>query len=256
MAARASCRIAQSTPHGAVAGRFHGKHLVCQRLRGGRRGIMSLLTQIDTVSVQYVVFRLASCPEDTDFLEDLGMDDSKSLDEMRELINSSGLPDISELLLDEPFRHQKKPWRRRFRSRYSDSSFPVFYASLEARTAEEEVKYHFANVFGGNVRRERTSYYWRFSCRFEGTAKDLRPMLDEWPDLIHLEDYRFCNGLGREARAIRLDAFLAPSARRRGGTNVPVFERRALSNVNRLERVSVTSGPTGRSWITVVDSSR
>ncbi len=55
-------------------------------------------------------------------------------------------------------------------------------------------------------------------------------MQDTWRDLIHGNDYTFCNRLGAEAVSQDLDGLLAPSVRKPGGTNVPVFSRRALSN--------------------------
>ena len=68
-----------------------------------------------------------------------------------------------------------------------------------------------------------------------------------WPDLVHPTDYKFCNKLGADAASSGLDALLTPSVRRAGGTNLPVFARRALSNVDQLEMVSLTVDPASKS---------
>ena len=81
-------------------------------------------------------------------------------------------------------------------------------------------------------------------------------MESAWPDLVHSTDYTFCNKLGAEATRSGLDALLAPSVRRAGGTNLPVFARRALSNVDQLEMVSLTVDPSSRSVVVVPVNSR
>ena len=48
--------------------------------------------------------------------------------------------------------------------------------------------------------------------------------------MIHDTDLSFCQDLGREAIDKKIEGFFAPSARREGGTTVPVFERAALSD--------------------------
>jgi hypothetical protein len=54
-----------------------------------------------------------------------------------------------------------------------------------------------------------------------------------WPELVDVDEakaYPFCQRLGREAHEAGIAGFLTPSARRVGGTNVPVFSRPALTN--------------------------
>ena len=71
-------------------------------------------------------------------------------------------------------------------------------------------------------------------------------MQPTWPDLMHGSDYTFCNRLGTEAVSADLHGLLAPSVRRSGGTNVPVFAREALSNPREQSLVEVTCGtPNG-----------
>ena len=181
------------------------------------------------------VFRLAIYRGNDEFMRELGLD-RKSREEMTALLASSDGGDLLEELCEAPFR----PKRRRFWvSRFSDGSFPVFYCSLEAETAEAEAR-HWFSKFAGRPQGERRAWYQRFRCDFDGSVKDLRPRRAEWQQLTHDTDYRFCNGLGAEARAEDLDGLLAPSARRSEGTNVPVFKRSAISNPQILPAVQLT----------------
>ena len=70
-------------------------------------------------------------------------------------------------------------------------------------------------------------------------------MQAEWPKLTHDHDYELCNRLGAEAVAMKpmkLDGLLAPSARKKDGTNVPVFTRKAIHN------------PRGNGWVEIACS--
>ncbi len=122
------------------------------------------------------VFRLAIVPSG-DFAKSLGFDE-QSTEELRQTIAAAGYKAGLNELLDSPFR--RKPER----SRFSDGSFPVFYSSLDTETAEAESRYHLPRYMG-RPEHDRTMYFRRFSCRFEGVEKDLRPKLGEWPDLVH-----------------------------------------------------------------------
>ena len=70
-------------------------------------------------------------------MSELGFDPGSG-DELRELLAYSGYGAQFDELLDGPF--QPKP-RLRSRTRFSDGSFPVFYSSLDAVTAEAEIGY-------------------------------------------------------------------------------------------------------------------
>ncbi len=195
-----------------------------------------MLDNIDLVSCQFEVYRLASFQSDEEFLHRQGMGDARSLGELKELFRSSSVRSGEDSFLDGPFRRNQF-WKRK--TRFSDGSFAVFYASLEIETSEAEVKHWFGHDLA-DVACEHPRYYWRFKCDFEGTTKDLRPTQEQRPDLMNSTDYRYCNALGLEAVRSGLDALLAPSVRRCGGTNVPVFARRALNNARRLGMVSMT----------------
>ncbi len=190
------------------------------------------------------VFRLAALEAAPDLLDSLGMDAAAAAG-LVELLRSRGILEPLEAIWDAPFRS-----RRRLRvSRFSDGSFPVFYAALDEDTAAAEVLYWFAKLTG-NPSKPHTRLYTRFSVTFEGTVKDLRAKRGEWPGLTRDSDYAFCNRLGAEAVAAGLDGLLAPSARRDGGTNLPAFRRAALRDPEERGTVAATWDPsTGRATL-------
>jgi hypothetical protein len=79
-------------------------------------------------------------------------------------------------------------------------------------------------------RKSATYYYVCARCHFSGVVADLRPYTAEWRFLTANDGYVECNSLGQEAAESGLDGLLAPSARRLGGTNVPVFQKRSLTS--------------------------
>ncbi len=201
-----------------------------------------MLEKIISQSCEEVLVRFASYQKDENFLRDQEMSPEQIV-EMKELLNSRGISDSLEELVDEPFKQKRRLSNSGYlKSRFSDGSFPVGYFSLEPETAEAEVRYWFYKGFAGKPHGSRTAWYRRFTCDFRGHTKDLRPMQDTWPDLMHDNDYTFCNRLGSEAVSRDLDGLLAPSVRKPGGTNVPVFFRRALSNPRQHSLVDIRRG--------------
>ena len=201
-----------------------------------------MLDQIPTERRQYPVFRMAAYLEDNDFLQDDNRFDQQRSAELIDLLRETGTRDSLEELLEDPFRPKRRLQSRS--TRFSDGSFTVFYGSLELETAETEVRHHMCNGFSGKPDRRRVAWFQCFRCHFDGYVKDLRTKQEEWPDLTHKNDYGFCNKLGAEAKETSLDGLLAPSARRNGGTNLPVFARSALSDPRDLEPVQVSCDPS------------
>ena len=183
------------------------------------------------------IFRLANVPLDGDFIAELEID-SEGNDELREMLAAVGHSANPNELCDGPFRPKR---RLRRRTRFSDGSFPVFYSSLDAGTADAEVRYWLPN-FMGKPQVPRKTYFQRFSCTFDGMDKDLRPKVTEWPDLTHRCDYTFCNQLGAEARKLGIDGLVTLSARC-DGTNLPIFKRQAISNPEMGDVVAMTFYP-------------
>lgn len=188
-----------------------------------------MLEKLPSIATDETIYRYANQRKAIETLQKMGLDPD-AIGEMLDLLGA-GSEDVNlEGLLDAPF-DPKPQLERRFpeETRYSDGSWRVSYNALERETAEKEVYHHYVKSAVGDLSKKRPAYYSSFSSRFRGIAKDLRPKLDEWPLLTHGSDYSFCQVLGREAVS-KFDGLLAPSARREGGTTVPVFNRRALSN--------------------------
>ena len=205
-----------------------------------------LLGALATRSKRRRIHRLQSNPVG-DFLTELGLD-PQSDKELREIRSKAGYRPDPNALLDAPFGMKR---RYREHSRFSDGSFPVFYSSLDMETAQAEICFHFLKYCGApeNI---RPVHYQQLSCTFDGSEKDLRSKLAEWPHLTHETNYAFCNKLGAEARESGVDGLVTPSARH-DGTNLPVFNRKALSNAQLGEVVQLRLNPaTGKYSITVV----
>ena len=192
-----------------------------------------MLSALPPETCSHRVFRLAYRQSINGFLQQQDFN-AEDIGEVAALLRSAGIRDSLEALSDDPFR-------RKSATRFSDGSFPVFHCSLEAATAEAETR-HRLPQFVDQSDTPRTVWYSRFACDFNGTVKDLRRKQADWPDLTH-DDYGFCNRLGKEAVAEGLDGLLAPSARRAGGTNLPVFRRRAIDNPGDLTTVAATYDP-------------
>ena len=203
---------------------------------------MTLLESISTETLRADAFRFAIQVRAVEFLREQGFDD-ESVSEMLELLGARGFSDAPDELCDGPFRSKPQLQKEMGGGRFSDGSFPVFYSALEPETAEAEIQYHFAKS-AGTPTGLRTAYYSRFSCRFHGVVKDLRPKHADWPDLTHSSDYQFCKILGKEAVILELDGLETPSARRSDGTNLPVLRRPAISNPVVHTLVALTLDPS------------
>ena len=199
-----------------------------------------MIEEAQSQKIRRRVFRFAAIPEMDEFLAELDLD-AQSNDELRDLLAGRVHMTNMDELCDGPFRPKRK---FRKRTRFSDGSFPVFYSSLEPSTAEAEIRHWFPQ-YGGRPQYPRIAYFQRFSCTFDGVEKDLRPRIDEWPDLVHDTDYTFCNQLGAEAKSLNIDGLATWSARHQG-TNVPIFERRAIDNPKSEGVVVLTYYPDRR----------
>ena len=208
-------------------------------VRESRQSDDNLLDEIPTVHNLRRIYRLAILPRDDEFLEDLGLD-ALGEQELRDLLVAAGHGTSLEELCDAPFRPKR---RLVITTRYSDGSYPVFYSALDPATAEAEVAHWFRNSFGGRPKGQRSAYYQRFTCLFEGVEKDLRDKRSKWRELVHDNDYTFCNRIGAEAVRLGLDGLVVPSARRENGSNQPVFRRRAISDPKSQGLVKITFDP-------------
>lgn len=129
--------------------------------------------------------------------------------------------------VEYPFRTE--PWHQ---SRYSDGTFPVWYASLDLETTICETGYHMARheraVEGSHsvVVRERAVY--TVHCR--ALLIDLSAEGERHPQLVQSADYGFTQALGKRISHEGHPGLLAPSARHAGGINTVIFRQAVLSN--------------------------
>lgn len=201
-----------------------------------------MLESIAVKTGEMRVFRMTQIPDD-DVLRRQDLDETQ-MEDMNALLKSRRIARNTEAFCDAPFRRKRQLGGSGYRTRFSDGSFPVFYSATEAATAKAE-RLHWFRRDIGKPDGPRTAYFRLFSCCFEGKYKDLTPKIAEWPELVG-EDYGFCNALGAESVKAGLKGLLAPSARRDGGVNVPVFARDAIGNPDEGVVLSVTGDPSAR----------
>ena len=198
-----------------------------------------MLEEIRSKRNHRIVYRLSRVTvHDDQFFSELELDE-EGRKELSALLSRKIPSDPIEELIDGPFRPMKK---LRIRTRFSDGSFPVFYSSLATETAAAEVACWFRKEFMGKPCRNRTAYYQGFHCKFDGLEKDLRPKVTEWPELMHDEDYSFCNLLGAEAKEKGIDGLIVPAVRQEG-SNVPIFAREAVKDLELDGIVAITYNP-------------
>ncbi|TAD91225.1 MAG: RES domain-containing protein [Alphaproteobacteria bacterium] len=157
-------------------------------------------------------------------------DDAALKEALKFLLNETMLGDSSALtgLLGAPFAAPRP-------SRFSDGSFGVLYTAREPSTAADEVAHYLPNSLIDLASGDQFSVrYLLISCRVAGNVRDLRPAVAQNPWLVG-PDHKPCQAIGQEARKLGLDGLIAASARRFGGTNVPVLQSFAASDP-RLER--------------------
>ena len=158
-------------------------------------------------------------------------------------LRENGLVETPQELCTLKFKRRLQKMKEFPRSRFSDNSFPVLYSSLDIQTAEAELKYHASDSnYWGCPKKPRTFYYSTFRLDFSGSVKDLRDHSATCPELTS-DHYAYCNKIGVLAVKIGLYGLLVPSARRREGTNLPIFDERAISNPREDQLMSVTYHP-------------
>lgn len=199
-----------------------------------------MLEDIESCNAILKTYRITSIPEIDQLISEY-VRGAVARASIRSILTRIGLTVSGDELLGRPF--QPIPRGRRIRrSRFSDGSFQVFYSALEQDTAEAEREYWFRKDMevDGDL---DFGIYLMFECRFSGVKKDLRSRVRDWPELIHTDDYNFCNRLGSEAKRLALDGLVTCSARRVEGVNLPVFSRSALSGANVISWVEMTYDP-------------
>lgn len=131
-----------------------------------------------------------------------------------------------------------------FKSRFSDGSFPIWYASLDAETTFYETSFHWYNRVIGDISyndaKPIVTNRSLFSVACNATLLDLRLCVDEIPELIEkqFESYNLTQVLGREIHNQSLPGIYAYSARKKEGENVAIYNRKSLSHTKHLEDIT------------------
>lgn len=131
------------------------------------------------------------------------------------------------------------------KTRFSDGTIRVLYSALEQQTAAHEAFDWYIKDAVSGARSKRVVFYMLASLDFAGAVKDLRPHHAAMPFLTQRDDPSMskCNEIGLEAVGSNLDGLLSPSAAIKPGTCLPVFQRRALTNLNYLRLEKFTLDP-------------
>ena len=129
--------------------------------------------------------------------------------------SASAMVRITERFLTAPKRNE---------SRFTDGSFPVLYTALEIETAQAEVAYWFRKVNG--IEFSAAAYYRKMRCNFDGAVVDLRPEAKANPYLVSIGDegYSSCRSVSLAALERDIEGLLTYSARKPGGTCLPIFK--------------------------------
>lgn len=201
-----------------------------------------MLESLSKLPVARDVLRLANLTHVAAFAAKKGL----TIDEVTDVIAFDRV-NISQELIEGPFQ-RKTALQNRFGSvsRFSTGEWPVFYAAVERETAEKESSHHYGRKAAGDASASRPVHYSLVQCSFAGEVINLVPKRSDWPELV-AEDYTFCNELGREAHAMPLSAFFAPSARHSGGTTVPAFAANSISNPKIVGTVTLSYSAAGTS---------
>ena len=213
-------------------------------------GSAALLEETTVSTESLDTLKLASLPKGTlaSILHNRGV----RLDSMRETI--SVIEELGQFMNAEQFVdslfHPRIGKATPFPvSRFSDGTFPVYYSALEEETCKREMQHYFRE----DIKHQRdppkvqSRTYNLIHCHFQGKVADLLRMQEQHPELTSetREGYPHCQEIATEAIDRGIQGLLAPSARNRGGSCVPIFDRNALSAPEIGKVLKLHVGPVG-----------
>jgi hypothetical protein len=117
----------------------------------------------------------------------------------------------------------------------------VFYLAPEQETAGKEYAHHAPRYIPKTMGIVSLTLH-LIDCRLRGTLGDLRPLVDDFPDLIG-DRHDFCHDVGARAVAENIDGLFARSVRQTNGTNAAIFKRSCLSEPQKIGSVVCTVDP-------------
>ena len=183
------------------------------------------MTLIDDVKnlpateIEGLYFRLAAPPDPVLAMTQMNM----AGDAITTILRFYGMTaSVMKQLLDDTFMTRVHYFERRF-----SKEFPALYSAIELETAKQEVNHWIHKRWAHALGAPPALWYLNFSVAFSGKAKDVRPLVPRYPELIADTDYTACQEVGRQVRAENIDALLATSVRHPPGTCVPIFTRSA-----------------------------
>jgi hypothetical protein len=200
-----------------------------------------MLEELNQLAIDQIVYRLANPPAVGAALADLPVSLEDALDTL-DLLELRSAEDATTLL-ETPFFEDPSYTPRP--TRFSDSTWRVFYSALELETAEHERGHWCGKEAQPKPATLRRFHFRQLRCRVNGSGYDLRPKRMEWPFLTGDDTYPPCQALAKEAKAAAASTMLCPSARHENGTTTPVFVREVLSEPAILGVTILELSPSG-----------
>ncbi|MES2613836.1 MAG: RES family NAD+ phosphorylase [Bdellovibrionota bacterium] len=146
------------------------------------------------------------------------------------------------------------PLMKAGKSRFSDGSFGVWYSALDEKTSISETLYWSYRHWKKDIEIAKNPYVTDrkiFRAKIKTTKLcDLSEMVQEFPNLIHKEDYTFCQNLGKSGRENLVEAFLTLSVREEGGKCMPIFVPQIIEQVQFIRFWHYTFYKDGRYLVT------
>ncbi len=158
---------------------------------------------------------------------------------------------------ERPFQYSLPEFKPEqwYRGRFGDGElYGVWYGALEKETSiEEALFWQYRNFYKPMLQIVATFTVDRRMLEASVSSKramDLRELKASYSDLQHDTDYKFCHELGAHAIASSIDLYLTPSARKAGGTCVPIFNSKAITSTKTLYYLHFKFTDKGRVTIT------
>ncbi len=137
-----------------------------------------------------------------------------------------------------PFKH----WQA---SRFSDGSFGIWYGCGTAETTVYETTHHWVNGFLADAGFERERVIGErklFKVACNAALLDFRPLVDQFPQLVHKSDYRDAQQVGARLHREGHPGLVTTSARQAGGENYGILNPVVLSNPRSLCQLTYRLG--------------